>query len=132
MLEAFRAIKTFLATTDLNDADKLNGRFYEGQAPKRTSFPYLTFQAISHTGEPALSEDDVRLAIQINLYGDRTLGGGALWALNDLLLSELDRQRLTVTGFSAACILAIDRGVEELEEDGLRITSQWDLFMSPA
>jgi hypothetical protein len=119
-----------LAVSDL--ADAVSSQMFLTVAANDASPPYLVYTLLSNVPFHSFSgSPDEDVSVEISLYGAASLGSNVLWGHNQKLLDGLDRQRLTVDGFSAHA-WCVDRGVESHEGDEvIRISTQWVIAASP-
>jgi len=115
--------------------DDLGGLIYEAQARQDKAMPLCVFTIISMRPYLAFADSDDRDGdLQIDIFHKRTAKGGprAVRALNDKLITLLDRQSIAVEGYSKVTVFCTDRGTPQVEEDLFRQMSQWIISASAA
>lgn len=108
--------------------DDVGGRIYEMVAPEEAPLPLAVWNIITDPPDEMFGGDDIDAEIQVDLYGEKSLGIATLGAINDKLFTLLQGQSATITGYDGVSIQCMDRGAREVEERAYRITSRWRLM----
>lgn len=126
------AIKTTLAAD--NGAGGIytltSGRIYEGQGPQNAALPYVAFEIVEDTPERYFTGDDLNCVVEFTIWGDRMLGAASARAIVDRMLVLLDRQQITVSGYTLVQTWVQNRGVVIADDDGYRWSQQFRVFGS--
>lgn len=125
--QIIEAIKTKIAGSgSLNTA--IGGRIYHLEAPanQSLSYPYLVFTIITMPTERYFGDvTAVDMTVQIDLYGKRSDGDETLGDTNDLVIALFNGTTQAATGFDRVVFTPISLGIPSMEEDAIRIMSQW-------
>lgn len=112
--------------------DDITGRITSPQAPQNQTLPHCVFNVLSDPPDAYFSGDDIDAEMQIDLWGtfNGTSSKHALGLINDKLITLLDKQSITITGFTSGEVRSLDRGTATIEEDAVRILSRWRILAS--
>lgn len=134
-IDAYNAIYTKLTAVQTSGTfyEAVGGRIWLEQAKQDEAFPFAVYSTSADVPYKYFTApDDVELLFQMDLYADAsTSTPEALIAINDKLLTLLDRAAITMTGHVEAKVRVMDRGIVTREEDAHRVTSQWRLTATP-
>lgn len=128
----YEGVKSALlaAATQPSALQLTQGRIYPDQLPADANYPAVRYAMASDTPDQRLSNaNNTDADIRVDIYADRHDRGRA-FAIDAEVRRVLDRQNLTVTGFSRVDAMCIQRG-RPLQEPGVfRVTSLYRLHGS--
>jgi len=103
----------------------LSGRIYHLEAKENETLPLLVFGAISNMPEVNFDGSTTETCmVEFTLYGQGyEAGAAALQAIDDKLLTCLEGQILSPTGYDRLTVRCRERGVPSKVEDAIAITS---------
>ena len=91
---------------------------YELLAPQNTLLPVCVYSLVTDVVTPALAKSvSEEITLQVNFFGQKSLGSKALRTISDQLFEDLDRSTLDLT-VGGAVVQGIVQGITTLEEDG--------------
>ncbi len=103
-------------------------RVYSDQLPDGADMPSVRLAILNDTPHQRLaSSDNITLDMQIDVYADRADSTNA-WPVDQSIRSALDRQSITVEGFSSVQCICTKRGKPFKEKPYYRITSEYRFF----
>ena len=106
--------------------DLVSGRIYVLEAPRNRVLPLVVITLVDADTEYAYGYDYKDFIFQIDLYGIREdITMAALGAINDKLLEQLNLSKFPVTGHDDAGAQATESGVQTIEDDSIRIFTEW-------
>jgi hypothetical protein len=112
----------------------VSGRIYETQAPINATLPLAVFALVTSTVDKAFGGADIKRAtIQVDIYGSRLVGAGSaadVGALNARLFSLIQGATISVVNHDRGVVLCSNEGARMIEEDAVRITSEWTVDLT--
>lgn len=104
----------------------LGGRIYTFEAPLNGALPHLVITIVAASTEYDYRHDYKDYFFQLDLYGLRESTTAAeLGAINDQLITQLQHASFPVTGHDRGVARALDTGTFSIEDDAVRILTEW-------
>lgn len=104
----------------------LGGRVYLNEAPANVSLPLCRYSVVSHDIEPAYDETKMeRLEIEFEQFFPHSTGAAVASLSAEALDTLLDNVELKPTGYDRVVLRSSSRGVPEMEDDAVVVTSRF-------
>lgn len=105
--------------------DDIGGRIYEGMAPEEGPLPHMVFVEVS---DPPINylggTSDIEMQVQIDLYGEKSLGAKALGDIHAKVLTALEGASVTIAGHVGGQFEFTERGRRSIDGDAHRVTME--------
>lgn len=106
----------------------VSGRIYHGVAPDDAALPLLVFNVIDNPVAYTFTQDNLQAQVQFDIYVDREAGAASGQTIDDKLFTLIQRQNITVSGYTGCNVICLQRGVPVVEDDAYRIRSEYRIF----
>jgi hypothetical protein len=110
-------------------ANDVGGRIYETEAPINATYPFCSVLTVATPITRNMDGgNNKRQRVQIDLFATRGSGGESLGDINTKLFALLQGVTLTpVTGHDRGVVTCIEEGIRTMDEDVIRIMSEWQI-----
>lgn len=127
MYRILQAIKTKLESTVATSwFQTLGGRVYLDEAPANVAIPLCRYSVVSHDIQPAYDETKMeRLEIEFEQFFPHSSGAAVASLSAEALDTMLDNSELKPTGYDRVVLRSSSRGVPEMEDDAVVVTSRF-------
>lgn len=106
--------------------DLVGGRIYRTEAPPDTA---EALAIVTVVADPPVRyfgpSDNINAVIQIDIYGAKGVSETTTQAISTALVTLVDGAALTISGYNGASAYCIDRGLPTIEDQRVRIITQW-------
>ena len=94
------------------------GRIYYVTSPRKTSFPFVTYEVVSNRDEiPTMSDASYAVSVQFAIFESKAAGPRACMDINDKLKARLERATFSITSHTMmAATLEVERGPEDIDD----------------